>query len=69
VSDAAFEPGRKAFRQALDLIAEGVINVSPMLTHRFLLEQVLEAYELARTREDGAIKVVIEMPGYEQVPS
>jgi threonine dehydrogenase-like Zn-dependent dehydrogenase len=69
VSDAAFEPGRKAFRQALDWIAEGVINVSPMLTHRFLLEQVLEAYELARTREDGAIKVVIEMPGYEQVPS
>jgi threonine dehydrogenase-like Zn-dependent dehydrogenase len=35
-----------------------------MLTHRLSFEQVLDAYELARTREDGVIKIVIEMPGY-----
>jgi L-iditol 2-dehydrogenase len=66
--DSAFEPGRKSFWQALDLIAKGEIDVSPMLTHRFPFEQVLEAYELARTRDDGVIKVVIEMPGYRQSP-
>jgi threonine dehydrogenase-like Zn-dependent dehydrogenase len=63
---AASEAGRTSFRAALDLIARGVIDVSPMLTHRFSFERVMETYELARTREDGVIKVVIEMPGYQQ---
>jgi threonine dehydrogenase-like Zn-dependent dehydrogenase len=62
-----FEPGRRSFRAALDLIARGDIDVTPMLTHRLTFEQVIQGYELARTREDGAIKVVIEMPGYRQV--
>ena len=62
----ALEPGRKSFRMALDLIAAGEIDVSPLLTHRFPFERVLEAYELARTRDDGAIKIVIEMPGFRQ---
>ena len=63
---SAFEPGRKSFRMALDLIAQGEIDVSPMLTHRFPFERVLEAYELARTRDDRVIKVVIEMPGFQR---
>jgi threonine dehydrogenase-like Zn-dependent dehydrogenase len=61
---SAFEPGRKSFRMALDLIARGLIDVSPMLTHRVTFEQVMDAYELAKTRDDGVIKVVIEMPAY-----
>ncbi len=69
VSDSVFEPGRRSFWQALDLIAKGVVEVSPMLTHRFPFEQVLEAYELARTRQDEAIKIVIEMPGYASTSS
>ena len=63
ISGAVFEPERKSFKQALNLIAKGEIDVSPMLTHRFPFERVMEAYELARTRDDGAIKIVIEMPG------
>jgi len=59
----AAEPGRKSVRQALDLIARGEIDVSGMATHRFPFDRVKEAYELARTRADGAIKVVVEMPG------
>lgn len=63
---SAFEPGRKSFRMALDLIASGAIDVAPMLTHRFPFERVREAYELAKMREDGVIKIVIEMPGYRE---
>ena len=62
-SDAMFEPERTSFRQALNLIAQGEIDVTLMLTHRLPFEQVLEAYELAKTRDDGVIKIVIEMPG------
>ena len=61
---SALEPGRASFRMALDLIVGGEIDVAPMITHRFSFDQVMEAYELARTRGDGVIKIVIEMPGY-----
>jgi threonine dehydrogenase-like Zn-dependent dehydrogenase len=61
---SAFEPGRKSFYAALDLIARGEIDVTPMLTHRITFDEVANGYELARTRDDGAIKIVIEMPGY-----
>jgi threonine dehydrogenase-like Zn-dependent dehydrogenase len=63
---SASEPGRKSFHMALALIATGAIDVLPMLTHRFPFDRVLKAYELARTRDDGVIKIVIEMPGYRQ---
>ncbi len=58
------EQGRPSFRKALDLIASGEVDVAPMITHRFPFERVAKAYELARTREHGAIKMVVEMPGY-----
>ena len=61
---SAFEPGRTSFKMALDLIAKGAVDVAPMLTHRLAFDQVMDAYELARTRDDGVIKIVIEMPGY-----
>jgi L-iditol 2-dehydrogenase len=62
-----FEPGRRSFYAALDLVARGEIDVTPLLTHRLAFEQVIQGYELMRTRGDGAIKIIIEMPGYRQV--
>jgi threonine dehydrogenase-like Zn-dependent dehydrogenase len=56
------EPGQVSTRMALDLIASGQANAAPILTHTFPFERVLEAYELQRTRDEGAIKIVIEMP-------
>ncbi|MCL6429299.1 MAG: zinc-binding dehydrogenase [Anaerolineae bacterium] len=64
IADAATEPGRASFRLALDWIARGEIDVSFMPTHRFLWDNVTEAYALARSRDDGAIKVLVEMPQY-----
>jgi len=61
---SALEPGRMSTRLALELIARGEVDVSPMLTHRLPFDRLLQAYELATTRDDGAIKVVVEMPGY-----
>jgi L-iditol 2-dehydrogenase len=45
---------------ALAMIASGAVNVKPMITHHFKLEQALEAFETARTGAGGAIKVVIQ---------
>jgi len=44
---------------ALSMIASGQIDAKPLITHRYQLEETLEAFETARTGADGAIKVMI----------
>lgn len=63
IAGAGFEPGLKSTRAALDLVASGAIDVSPLLTHRLPFDRVQDGYQLARDRNDGAVKIVIEMPG------
>jgi threonine dehydrogenase-like Zn-dependent dehydrogenase len=42
----------------LDLVADGVIDLSPMLTHQFALDDWRDAFEVLATQQDsGAIKV------------
>ncbi|XP_055342752.1 sorbitol dehydrogenase-like [Paramacrobiotus metropolitanus] len=45
---------------ALEMVASGRVNVKPLVTHRYSLEQTLEAFETARTGAGGAIKVMID---------
>jgi L-iditol 2-dehydrogenase len=59
---ALTDPGHSCTRLAIDLIARGEANVGPMLTHHFSFDQVLDAYELQCTRDEGAIKIVVDMP-------
>lgn len=47
------------YPSALAMIASGTVNVKPLVTHHFKLEQTLEAFETARTGAGGAIKVII----------
>jgi L-iditol 2-dehydrogenase len=44
---------------ALDLIATGKVDVKPLITHHFKLEETLQAFETSRTGAGGAIKVMI----------
>ncbi len=46
---------------AIDLIAEGKINVDFMITHRFKLEQTKQAFDMVAEYRDGVIKAVIEL--------
>ncbi|KAM7435641.1 hypothetical protein ABFA07_014434 [Porites harrisoni] len=47
------------YPKALALVASGAVNVKPLVTHHFKLEQSLEAFETSRTGAGGAIKVMI----------
>lgn len=62
ISGAMSDPGQGVTHQALEYIATGEIDVSHILTHRFSFDQVMDAYEVAYTRDEGSVKVVIEMP-------
>lgn len=44
---------------AISLISSGKVDVKPLITHRFKLEESIKAFEVASTGAGGAIKVVI----------
>ena len=45
---------------AMNLVLRGEVDTRPLLTHRFPLEQAADAFELARSGDDGALKVSID---------
>jgi L-iditol 2-dehydrogenase len=59
---ATVEPNQASTRTALEIIASGRLDVKPLITHRLPFADVMDAYELHRTRGDECVKIVIEMP-------
>jgi threonine dehydrogenase-like Zn-dependent dehydrogenase len=51
--------GKERMRRLMDLVLHGRLDLSPLLTHRFSLENIVEAYELFGDRRDGVMKVLI----------
>jgi 2-desacetyl-2-hydroxyethyl bacteriochlorophyllide A dehydrogenase len=51
--------GRGQYERSLELVRSGRIDLEPMVTHRFGLDDVAEAFETAASRADGAIKVLV----------
>jgi L-iditol 2-dehydrogenase len=49
------------YPKALALIASGKIDVKPLITHRYELKDVLEAFKTARDGTGGAIKVAVNL--------
>ena len=45
--------------EILDLIAAGRIDTTPLITHRYALDDIEEAYRIFENRLDGVIKVAI----------
>ena len=46
--------------EILCLIAEGQIDTTPLITHRYPLNRIEEAYQLFESKADGVMKVAIE---------
>jgi L-iditol 2-dehydrogenase len=51
----------REIQTALDLIASGQVEAAAIVTHVLPLDQTQRAFDLAASKADGAIKVVIEM--------
>ena len=45
--------------EVLGLIAQGKIDTTPLITHRYPLSRIEEAYDLFERKADGVIKVAI----------
>lgn len=46
--------------EVLSLIEQGKIDTTPLITHRFPLDQIEEAYRVFENKEDGVIKIAIK---------
>lgn len=51
--------GKERMRRLMNLVQAGRFDPLPLLTHRFSLDQIVEAYELFGERRDGVLKVAI----------
>ncbi|KAJ8665344.1 hypothetical protein QAD02_007006 [Eretmocerus hayati] len=47
------------YQDAVNLVAEQKTNIKAMVTHRFKIEETLKAFETSKSRDSGAVKVII----------
>jgi len=52
--------GRANCARAASLMASGKVNLKPLITHSFALDEIQEAFQTFIKRKEGAIKVIIK---------
>jgi len=55
------QPYQYVVQKTLDGMASGNLNVDALVTHRFPLERVREAFDLVAAYDDGVIKAMIDI--------
>jgi alcohol dehydrogenase len=51
--------GKERMRRLMSVVAAGSVDLRPLVTHRFPLEKIEQAYELFGHQRDGVLKVAI----------
>jgi alcohol dehydrogenase len=51
--------GKERMRRLMSVIASGRVDLKSMVTHRFTLDQIEQAYDLFARQRDGVLKVAI----------
>lgn len=52
--------GKERMRRLMEIVRRGRVDLTPLLTHTFPLDEIKEAYQLFGERRDGVLKVVIK---------
>jgi threonine dehydrogenase-like Zn-dependent dehydrogenase len=55
--------GKERMRRLMNVLESGRTDLKPLVTHRFALEQIEEAYDLFAHQRDGVLKVAITPAG------
>ena len=52
---------KDTLRRSIHLVEDGKVDVASYITHRFPLDRVAEAFEIARDRKDISVRVLVEL--------
>jgi len=52
--------GKERMRRLMEMVLRQKLDLTPLLTHRFKLDQITDAYKLFAEHRDGVMKVAIE---------
>ena len=52
--------GKERMRRLMEVVRHGRVDLTPLLTHTFKLENISDAYKLFGERSDGVLKVAIQ---------
>lgn len=53
--------GKERMRRMMAVIGSGRVDLKPLVTHRYTLDQIEDAYELFANQRDGVLKVAISI--------
>lgn len=53
--------GRNRMRRLMDVVASGRVDLAPLVTHRYALDDIVAAYDLFANQRDGVLKVAIRV--------
>jgi alcohol dehydrogenase len=51
--------GKERMRKLMEMVRHGRLDLKPLITHRFSLDQIEEAYDLFGNQRDGVVKVAL----------
>jgi threonine dehydrogenase-like Zn-dependent dehydrogenase len=51
--------GKERMRRLMSVVASGSVDLRPLVTHRFPLDKIEEAYELFGHQRDGVLKIAL----------
>jgi len=51
--------GKERMRRLMNVVASGFVDMKPLVTHRFKLDDIEKAYDLFANQRDGVLKVAI----------
>ncbi len=59
INTALCPGGKERMRRLMNVLESGRLDLTPMVTHRFSLDQIVQAYELFANQRDNVLKVAI----------
>ena len=55
--------GKERMRRLIEVVLHKLLDLTPLLTHRFELDRITDAYEVFAGRRDGVLKIAIRPEG------
>lgn len=63
--NSSYSAAQNDWRESIKALSDGIINVKPLITHRFSIDKVNEAFEMMNNRTEFFNKVMLKMNGEE----